>query len=60
VASPVGLRFVAHVVVLEPPGFTTRSAESATHRAMTSRCQLHLHYMPEVLGQVRGEQADDA
>lgn len=49
-----------HIVVLEPPGHTTPTAESATHKAMTSRCQLHLHYLPEIVGKVRDEQANDA
>lgn len=50
----------AHVVMLEPPGHTTPAAESAIHRAMTRRCRLRLHYLPEVVGRVRGERADDA
>lgn len=50
----------AHVVVLEPPGHSTPTAESTAHRAMTSRCRLHLHYLSEVVGQVRAEQVDDA
>ena len=50
----------AHIVILEPPGHSTPTAESAGHLAMTCRCQLHLHYLPEVIGEVRDSQADDA
>jgi hypothetical protein len=50
----------AHIVVLEPPGHSTSTADSITHRAMTDRCQLHLYYLPEVVGQARGGQTNDA
>ena len=50
----------AHIVVLEPPGHSTSTSESTVHRAMTDRCRLHLHYSPEVVGQVRGGQDKDA
>lgn len=43
-------RLQAHVVILEPPGQPTSSAETKIHRAMTQRCKLGLHYTPEVLG----------
>jgi hypothetical protein len=46
----------AHIVVLEPAGHATSTAESATHRVMTDRAQLHLHYLSEIIGQVRGGQ----
>lgn len=44
----------AHMVVLEPPGQTTPSADSNVHHAMARRCGLYLHYLPEVIGQARG------
>lgn len=47
----------AHVVVLEPPGRPTPTAEARTHRAMARRCQLGLHYLPEVLGRTRSNDA---
>lgn len=50
----------AHIVILEPPGHSTPTTERAGHLAMTRRCQLHLHYLPEVIGEVRDSQADDA
>jgi hypothetical protein len=50
----------AHIVVLEPRGQSTSTAEGTTHRAMADRCQLHLHYLPEVVGQVRGGRNSDA
>ncbi len=48
----------SHVVVLEPPGRPTSSAEAKTHRAMTHRCKLGLHYLPEVLGRPAGAVQD--
>jgi hypothetical protein len=47
----------AHVVVLEPPGRPTSTAEANTHRAMAWRCRLGLHYLPEVLGRTRNVDA---
>ncbi|MFW3171157.1 hypothetical protein [Geodermatophilus sp. CPCC 206100] len=44
----------AHVVVLEPPGRPTPSADIKTHRAMAQRCDLGLHYLPEVAGRLAG------
>lgn len=49
----------AHVVVLEPPGRPTPTAEANTHRAMARRCRLGLHYLPEVLGRARDIEAGD-
>lgn len=48
----------AHIVILEPIGRPTPTAESKTHKAMARRCRLHLHYLVEVLGQTRAH--DDA
>jgi hypothetical protein len=58
--TAVAAQVPAHIVVLEPPGQSTPTAETVTHRAMTRRCQLHLHYLPEVIGEVRRVEADDA
>ncbi|MCU1526582.1 MAG: hypothetical protein JWP75_345 [Frondihabitans sp.] len=46
-------RLPAHIVILEPPAQPTTSADMRTQRALTDRCQLSLHYLPEVLGKVR-------
>jgi hypothetical protein len=50
----------AHIVILEPPGQPTTTAEKRTQRALADRCQLSLHYLPEVLGKVRGRRAGHA
>lgn len=42
---------VGHIVVLEPPGRVTPTATARSHRAITSRCGLGLHYLREVLGE---------
>jgi hypothetical protein len=50
----------AHVVVLEPPGRPTASADAKTHLAMTLRCDLSLHYLSEIFGQAAsGAAAND-
>lgn len=40
----------AHVVVMEPPGYTTPGEEVKRQAAFAERCGLELHYMREVLG----------
>ncbi len=47
----------AHVVILEPPGRPTPTAQANMHRAMARRCRLGLHYLPEVPGRTRDVQA---
>jgi hypothetical protein len=44
----------AHIVVMEPPGATTRGEEAKRQRAYTDRCRLHLHHMREILGMPGG------
>lgn len=53
-------RVPAHIVILEQPSQPLPNTETAIHRAMARRCQLHLHYLPEVIGEVRNVQANDA
>jgi len=43
-------RIPGHIVVLEPPGTVTPTATANSHRAITDRCGLTLHYLREVLG----------
>lgn len=49
----------AHVVVLEPSGRRTAPTEAKSHRAMTTRCKLGLHYLAEVPGRPVGSAVTD-
>jgi hypothetical protein len=50
----------AHIIVLEPPGYTTPTADRTIHERMIRRCRLQLHYMPEVLGRAERRGISDA
>lgn len=43
----------AHLVVMEPPGRATTTDDILTHKALTERCGLGIHYMRERLGNKR-------
>jgi hypothetical protein len=58
--TAVAANLPSHIVVLELPGHDTPTSDRTFHTNIASRCQLHLHYLPEVLGQSRSEPDDHA
>ena len=42
-----------HIVVLEPPGHDTPTSDKTFHANIATRCRLHVHYLPEVIGHNR-------
>ena len=44
-----------HIIVLEPPGHDTPTSDRMFQGKVATRCQLNLHYMPEVIGRSQTE-----